>query len=263
MSGAPGVPEFRLEGVGLQRDGRMVLSGIDLSIASGAFCVLIGPSGAGKSSLLRLLNRLDDPGTGTVLRRGRPIDRGPVRQLRREVGFVFQRSAMFPGSVRDNLYAALSVAGPLPADAATLATQNLAAVDLDAALLDRPAAELSGGEQQRVAAARALMTRPRVLLLDEPTASLDVESAEHLMHTLAGLRRTQDITLVMVSHRLEEARAMASQVVMLEVGRIVETGAAPGFFDAPREPRTREFLAAAQLGLRPSAPAAAPPMRAP
>lgn len=239
--------EFTLAGVSLTREGRSVLADITLAIPRGSFCVLIGPSGAGKSSLLRLLNRLDDPSAGSILRRGEALSAQPVRQLRREVGFVFQRSVMFPGSVRDNLAAALSVVGPLPADLDERARAALAAVDLDATLLDRPAAELSGGEQQRVAVARALMTGPQVLLLDEPTASLDVESAEHLMRTLAGLRRTQGLSLVMVSHRLEEARACASQVVMLEAGRIVESGEAAAFFSAPSQARTREFLSASQF----------------
>ncbi|MEF9942806.1 MAG: ATP-binding cassette domain-containing protein [Burkholderiaceae bacterium] len=239
---------LNLAGVGVEKDGRVLLAGIDLVIAEQAFCALIGPSGAGKSTLLRLINRLDDPSVGTLIWRGAPITATPVRELRRRVGFVFQKTAMFPGSVRDNLLAPLQLAGALPADAEPRARVALDRAGLASTVLERAAAELSGGEQQRVAVARALMTRPEVLLLDEPTASLDVESAEHLIATLIDLRESEKLTLVMVSHRLEEARACATQVVMLEAGRIVEAGDSPAFFDSPRQPRTREFLAAAQWG---------------
>jgi len=239
--------EFEFSAVRLVREGRAVLSDLSLSIASGGFCALIGPSGAGKSSLIRLLNRLDDPDAGVILWRGRPLHATPVRELRRRIGFVFQKSVMFPGSVRDNLLAPLTLGGPPPEDAEARARRNLEAASLSAELLDRDAAELSGGEQQRVAIARSLMTEPEVLLLDEPTASLDVESAERLMSTLAELRQARGLSLVMVSHRLEEARACASQVVMLEAGRIVEASSAEEFFSAPRSARAREFLAAAQL----------------
>ena len=236
-----------LSGVGVEKDGRTLLAGIDLSIPDQAFCALIGPSGAGKSSLLRLLNRLDDPSRGSITWRGQPLDSIPVKELRRRIGFVFQKSAMFPGSVADNLLAPLRIAGSLPTDADTRARTALDRAGLPASLLTRTAGELSGGEQQRLAVARALMTRPEVLLLDEPTASLDVESAEHLIALFIRLREQDQLTLVMVSHRLEEARACASQVVMLEAGRIVESGAAPAFFETPTQVRTREFLAAATL----------------
>lgn len=239
--------EFEFSAVQLLREGRAVLSDINLSIEAGSFCALIGPSGAGKSSLLRLLNRLDDPDAGRILWRARALSATPVREVRRRIGFVFQKSVMFPGSVRDNLLAPLTLSGPAPEDAEARARRNLEAASLSAELLDRNASELSGGEQQRVAIARSLMTEPEVLLLDEPTASLDVESAERLINTLAELRRVRGLCLVMVSHRLEEARACASQVVMLESGRIVESAASADFFVSPRSERAREFLSAAQF----------------
>jgi putative ABC transport system ATP-binding protein len=241
--------EFALENITQKRGGRPVLAGVTIKLPKGGFSALIGPSGAGKTSLLRLLNRLDDPASGMVRFLGRPIVDFPVRALRRRVGFVFQTPAMFPGTVAENLAVVPTLGGETTA--ARMSAQIaevLRLVELDADFGDRTAADLSGGEKQRVALARALMTGPEVLLLDEPTAALDPEVAEHLMHMLRRLRDNTGLTIVMVTHRLSEARFASTYAVMLEAGRLVEAGPSARLFSTPIETRTREFITAGEGG---------------
>jgi ABC-type methionine transport system ATPase subunit len=238
---------FALENITQERAGRRVLAGVTMDLPKGGFSALIGPSGAGKTSLLRLLNRLDDPTSGMVRFLGRPIVDFPVRALRRRVGFVFQTPAMFPGTVAENLALV-----PTLGDKATSALASvhiaevLRLVELSEDFGDRIATDLSGGEKQRVALARTLMTKPEVLLLDEPTAALDPEVAEHLMRTLRRLRDSTGLTIVMVTHRLSEARLASTYAVMLEAGRVVEAGPSARLFSASTEARTREFIAAGE-----------------
>jgi len=240
-------PAFRLRGVRQVRGGRAVLDDVSLHLPRGGLTALIGPSGSGKTSLLRLLNRLDDPVGGTVELFGQPLTEYPVRALRRRVGFVFQAPVMFTGTVRDNLRAAhgLARAEVAPVDETRVA-ELLDLAGLDLSYADRQAADLSGGEKHRVSIARALTTNPEVLLLDEPTAALDPEVADRLLHTLANLRETTGITMIMVTHRLREARVGATYVVMLEAGRIVEAGDARKIMQDATHPRTREFLQAGE-----------------
>lgn len=241
--------EFALENVSQERGRRQVLASVTIALPRGGFSALIGPSGAGKTSLLRLLNRLDDPTSGGVRFLGQPIVGYPVRALRRRVGFVFQTPAMFPGTVAENLAVVPTLDGKATAaKGSERIAETLRLVELDAEFGDRIAADLSGGEKQRVALARALMTRPEVLLLDEPTAALDPEVAEHLMHTLGRLRESAGLTIVMVTHRLSEARDASTHAVMLEAGRVVEEGPSAQLFSAPIEARTRAFITAGEGG---------------
>lgn len=238
---------FQLTDVSQERSGRTVLSRVTVSLPRRQLTALIGPSGGGKTSLLRLLNRLDDPASGEVRFLGRPITGYPVRTLRRRVGFVFQAPAMFPGTVADNLETAYCLGGQsLGADRAARIGQALRQVELDPEYGARDAADLSGGEKQRVALARALMTGPEVLLLDEPTAALDPEVADRLMDTLRHLQRSAGLTIVMVTHRLREARLASSYAVMLEAGRVVEAGPSAKLLSNPVEERTRAFVTAGE-----------------
>jgi len=238
-------PLFALRRVSQERGGTVLLRDLTLDLPRTAITALIGPSGAGKTSLLRLLNRLDDPSAGEVQFDGRAITSYPISALRRRVGFVFQSAAMFPGTVADNLQVvgtlgdAAGETGAVAPDPALV----LAAVGLSAAFGAREAAQLSGGEQQRVSIARALMTRPEVLLLDEPTSALDPEVAERLLATVERLTREHGVAVVMVTHRLREAREVSTYTVMLEAGRVVETGATDRIFAAATNARTRAYLA--------------------
>jgi len=167
------VVAFRLRGVCQRRHAHEVLQGIDLDVQAGRVTALIGPSGAGKTSLLRLLNRLDDPVRGEIAYLQRPVADYPVRDLRRRVGYVFQTPVLFPGTVRDNLLTAWSISGAQGPAPAFRLTEAMELAELDHSLLDRPGDQLSVGQQQRATIARVLMTSPEVLLLDEPTAALD------------------------------------------------------------------------------------------
>jgi putative ABC transport system ATP-binding protein len=236
----PVTPAFSLRGVEQERSGRRTLSGIDLDLPRKEVIALVGPSGAGKTSLIRLLNRLDDATKGSVSFNGEPIDAVPIRALRRRVGFVFQTPAMFAGTVRDNLDTAAHLA--VNGRAAPNASGALRLAGLDESFLNRDADRLSGGEKQRVSLARTLMTSPEVLLLDEPTSALDPEVAEQLMLTIRRLADDAGVTIIMVTHRLAEARAASTHLVLLEAGRVVESGPTPAMFASPNEERTRQYL---------------------
>ena len=233
---------FVLKNARQVREGQVVLDDIDLEIADGKITALIGPSGAGKTSLLRLLNRLDDATSGEIFYRSRPIKEYPVQELRRRVGFVFQTPVMFPGTVRDNLQKALELAGKPALDSDQLIDEMLALAELDTSLATRDGARLSVGQKQRVNIARALVSAPEVLLMDEPTSALDPETADRLMETVRHLGKEKKITVVMITHRLTEARRASDLTTVMEAGRVIETGATEFIFEQTANPRIREFL---------------------
>jgi len=212
-----------------------VLHGVTADLPSGRVSALVGRSGSGKTSLLRLLNRLDEPTAGSIRLQGTDIREMPVRDLRRRVGFVFQEPAVFPGTVEDNLRLALEVAGAEEADADGKIGEALRDAELPEAFLDRDARALSGGERQRVTLARALVLHPEVLLLDEPTSALDPETADRIVATIGEMSVRRGLTVVLSTHRLEEARRIAGFVVLLEEGRVVAAGAPDEVLGAARE----------------------------
>jgi ABC-type methionine transport system ATPase subunit len=233
---------FFLKGVHQMKEGHVVLNGVELKINAGEITALIGPSGAGKTSLIRLLNRLDDPVSGQVFYRARPIGEFPVRELRRQVGFVFQTPVMFPGTVRDNLSEAAALAEKNRSNLEERVREVMALAELETSLADRDGERLSVGQKQRVNIARALMTQPDVLLMDEPTSALDPESADRLMETVRRLGREQGLTVVMVTHRLSEARRASDSTVLMENGQIVEAGTTTHIFEQTANIRLRAFL---------------------
>jgi len=242
---SPASPLFALRDVTQERGGTVILRDLTVDLPRTAITALVGPSGAGKTSLLRLLNRLDDPTAGEVSFDGRPITGYPVAALRRRVGFVFQAPTMFPGTVGDNLRVAVELGGAGAGSSAPPMDRVLSAVGLSPDFASLEAGNLSGGEKQRVSLARALMTRPEVLLLDEPTSALDPEVAERLLATVVRLTRERGVAVVMVTHRLSEARRASTHAVMLEGGRLVEAGPTAQLFSAATSERTRAYLASA------------------
>ncbi|MDX6652429.1 MAG: UDP-glucose/iron transport system ATP-binding protein [Solirubrobacterales bacterium] len=210
---------FDLDGVSLRRAERQVLSEVTAEIPAGASCVA-GPSGSGKSTLLRLLNRLADPDAGAVRYRGTDVRELDPLALRREVGLVPQLPALLAGSAGENVEFAARLAGREEVDVGEM----LEAAGLDGSFAERDGSQLSVGEQQRVMLARALAQQPKVLLLDEPTSALDAAARDAVEATLASLRESFDLSLVLVTHDLEQARRMADWVVTMEEGRVVGQG---------------------------------------
>ena len=193
-------------------DGATLLRGVDVTVCPGRVTVLAGPSGAGKSTLLRVGNRLEVPSGGVVRFHGTDTGTLDPRELRRRVGMVFQKPVVFGGTVRDNLRVA-----DADADDAALGAE-LERAGLDPALLDRVADDLSGGEAQRVCIARALLTRPEVLLMDEPTSALDPENRRGI-EALARELAAEGLGILWVTHDLAQARRLGDEVVVLVDGR--------------------------------------------
>ena len=210
---------FELADVGLDRGGRAVLDSVSSRIPEGSTAI-VGPSGAGKSTLLRLLNRLGEPDRGHIYYRERALDSYEPLALRREVALVPQLPALLEGTVESNLRYAAGLAGePLEVG------ETLARAGLDPSFAARDVAKLSVGEQQRAMLARALAQRPAVLLLDEPTSALDHAARDTIEAALGELRRSSEISIVLVSHDPEQARRLGDWVLRLEAGRVAGCGA--------------------------------------
>jgi putative ABC transport system ATP-binding protein len=203
-----------LRDVAASRGGRKVLEGVSATIGDGATAVL-GPSGSGKSSLLRLLNRLSDPDSGTIAFEGEDVRALDVLDLRRRAVLVPQLPAPLPGTVADNVRY-----GPSLCDRDADLGSCLTRAGLESAYAERDASELSVGEQQRVMLARALALDPEVLLLDEPTSALDETARDGVERTLAELARA-GVAMVLVTHDRGQAERIASEVVELREGRVV------------------------------------------
>ncbi|MDN5344819.1 MAG: UDP-glucose/iron transport system ATP-binding protein [Clostridia bacterium] len=245
-------PKLALEDVTLQRPGRnaagefassVILNRVTTSFPRGQITAVLGPSGAGKSSLLRLLNRLEDPASGQITLDGEDLKSLNIFTLRRRVGMVWQLPTLFPGTVVENITYGPRLRGITPARARSKAEELILMVGLEAGLLDRPADTLSIGQQQRVSLARTLANEPEVLLLDEPTSALDPGAAANILHLMVDLKSRLGLTLIFITHILEQARQVADQVLLLHHGEAIEAAPAGEFFNAPRDQRSRLFLA--------------------
>jgi tungstate transport system ATP-binding protein len=226
---------IRFDNVSFVVRGVTIIDRIDVAFAAGAPTVIIGPNGAGKTTLLRLAMGLIQPTSGRITWGGQedaPSDRRSI---------VFQRPVMLRRSVAANLRYAMEAAGVAHAERAARMPELLALVGL-IGLGDRPARRLSGGEQQRLALARALAKDPQVLFLDEPTASLDpaaTKSVEDLIRDVAA----RGIKVVMSTHDLGEARRLAGDIVLMHRGRILEASESTAFFSNPRTAEAARFVA--------------------
>ncbi|KAA0014142.1 amino acid ABC transporter ATP-binding protein [Billgrantia pellis] len=224
-----------------------VLDGIDLKIEQGEIIVVIGPSGTGKSTLLRCINFLERPDAGRLVIGDLDVDvtrasRADILAARRRTAFVFQNYALFAHKTAlENIAEGLIVVNRWPkAKAHERAREILRRIGLtDRA--DAYPASLSGGQQQRVGIGRAMAAQAEVILFDEPTSSLDPEWVEEVLTLMKQLARERQ-TMLVVTHEMSFARDVADRVVFMEGGRIVEQGPPAQLFNAPRDPRTQDFL---------------------
>ena len=225
-------------------NGQEALRGVSLDVSHSEVVSIIGPSGCGKSTLLRTVNGLEPIQGGSIALDGEVIT-GPGTSwpaIRAKVGMVFQKYDLFPHlSVMGNLLLAPTKVAKVPvAEARSRAVALLERVGLADRADDFPR-QLSGGQQQRVAIVRALMMEPEILLLDEITASLDPEMVREVLDVVLGLAK-EGMTMLIVTHEMDFARAIADRVIFMDEGRIVEIAPPAKFFDTPESPRAQQFL---------------------
>ena len=231
----------RLEDVGMVRmnpkgEEVAILAGISFGARPGEITAIVGPSGGGKSTLVRLVNRLDEPTSGRIRLYGEDVSALDPLQLRRRVGMVLQKPFMFEGTVLVNLQRPfLYRNAPPPGAGSGEVLGALELARLSPELLERDARTLSLGQQQRVSLARALITGPQVLLLDEPTAGLDPMGEYRMMELLTRLNKEQGVTVVMATHSVDLVPIFLHQLHILSRGRLVRGGTPEEVFTAPGE----------------------------
>lgn len=222
----------------------MAVNGVSLNVAKGSVVVIIGPSGSGKSTVLRCINHLETPTGGEIVVDGMKLTHNSkdINAIRAEVGMVFQQFNLFPHlTALENITLAQKIVRKRqPDEAKKVALQQLDRVGIPEKANSYPG-QLSGGQQQRVAIARALAMQPKIMLFDEPTSALDPEMIKEVLDVMQDLARS-GMTMVCVTHEMGFARNVASEVIFMDRGQIVEQGDPQTFFTHPREERTRLFL---------------------
>lgn len=235
----------------------IIFDGLDFTVERGEKVTIIGPSGSGKSTILRILMTLEPITGGTIWVDGEPLwhelnaqgetvpaSEKHMRHMRTKLGMVFQNFNLFPHMtvLRNIIEAPVQVLGLSKAEAKTRAMELLDMVGMSDHQSKFPA-QLSGGQQQRVAIARALAMRPKIMLFDEPTSALDPELVGEVQEVIRKLAHEHDLTMLMVTHEMRFAREISDRVCFTDRGAICEEGSPEQIFTAPREARTREFLA--------------------
>ena len=227
------------------KDGKIkALDGVDLEIKKGEVVVIIGPSGSGKSTMLRTLNLLEVPTEGNLYFEGVDMtgNKVNIHEHRRKMGMVFQHFNLFPHMtvLKNMTIAPMKLLKKSKEEAKAKAMELLKIVSLEDRAQAYPA-QLSGGQKQRIAIARALCMEPDVMLFDEPTSALDPEMVGEVLNVMKDLAK-QGMTMVVVTHEMGFAREVASRVIFMDEGRIIEEGTPSQIFDNPQNERTKTFL---------------------
>ena len=224
-----------------------VIKGVDLTVPSGEFCVIVGPSGCGKSTLLRIIAGLEDATTGEVRINGAVVNDTPPSQ--REIAMVFQSYALYPHlTVRGNMGLGLKQGGAGRAQVTQAVARASAMLELDP-LLDRRPAELSGGQRQRVAIGRAIVRTPKLFLFDEPLSNLDAALRVATRIEIARLHRELAATMIYVTHDQVEAMTLADRIVVLNAGRVEQVGAPMELYNDPANTFVAGFIGSPQMNL--------------
>nr|WP_281170523.1 ATP-binding cassette domain-containing protein [Halalkalibacillus halophilus] len=216
-----------------------MVSNVSFTMKEKERLVIFGPSGAGKSTLLHLFNRMEDPDAGVIYYKDKELNTYSIPTLRKEVGLVLQEPHLFPGTVEDNLKF-----GPSLFDewSPNQGEKLLGYVNLSKEYLNKDVTELSGGQRQRVSLARTLANNPEVLLLDEPTSSLDEQNIELIEHDLQRLVEEEHVSLVLVTHSMQQAKRLGTTGIYMEEGKIKEHGQMEKLLSDPETEELKQFL---------------------
>lgn len=235
---------LELKGLTKEYEGQRILDDIDLEVKRGEVLVIVGPSGCGKSTLLRCINALEPIQSGTIQLSGMEVQKGSknVSTLRQKIGMVFQSYELFPHlTVLDNItLSPVKVQKRPKAEVRAEAMELLARVGLADKAKSYPR-QLSGGQKQRVAIVRALCMHPEILLFDEVTAALDPEMVREVLDVMLDLAK-EGKTMLIVTHEMQFAKAVADRVIFIDDGKIVEEAAPEEFFEHPKTERAKQFL---------------------
>jgi len=224
-------------------NGPRVLNQVSLSVLRGAFVTIIGPSGCGKTTLLRTVNAMTGIDSGEITVMGKNLKEWDPVKLRRSIGYAIQQGGLFPHlTVKQNMEFVLSLSGVSKAGREERVTALSAIMNFDNRQLESLPSALSGGQQQRVGVARALAAQPEIVLMDEPLGALDNITRRSLQQELKGIHQQTGVTFLMVTHDLHEAFSLATHVVLMNEGRIEQSGTPESIRQAPANDWVKEFI---------------------
>lgn len=240
---------IEITGVYAGYEGQGILKDVSLSVEAGEFVVIIGPSGCGKTTLLKTVNGLVVPDRGEVLVEGENLRTCDLIRLRRRIGYVVQGARLFPHmTIADNICFVPGISGKMnPQDKRSLVEELLELVQLPAQIAGRFPAQLSGGQQQRVGIARALASRPKILLMDEPFGAVDGITRKGLQAQLLALQKKMGVTVVFITHDIAEAVKLGSRIVVMQEGRIIQEGSPEQLKEHPGTEFVRQLFDEVQV----------------